>query len=237
LNSTDPPSTGQPNAGRDWFDVIADANSYLSVHLLFTWIFTLVCLRFIYHNYRRFVKARQLFALELVHSISARTVMVTHLPNHLRGERALAEHFENMDLAVESVSVVREVGGLKKLIDERTHALLKLEKAWVEYVGNPSTIESYDPSDHAILGDNDPNTLEGQPPSRIIVPHRKRPTIRPTLFSKRVDALEYLEKRFLELDEIVRRKRRVGKFKATDIAFVTFEKMSAAVRIMSIRLH
>ncbi|KAI0029909.1 hypothetical protein K488DRAFT_55341 [Vararia minispora EC-137] len=226
LNDTTP--IGQPKSGRDWFDLIADANSYLSVHLLFTWIFTLVSLRFIYHNYRRFVKARQLFALELVHSIPARTVMVTQLPNHLRGERALAEHFESMELSVESVSVVREVSGLKKLIDQRTKALLKLEKAWVEYVGNPSTVESYDPSDHAMLGDGDPSALESQPPSRVVIPHRKRPTTRPSWFSKPVDALEYLEKSFLELDEAVRRKRRLGKFRATDVAFVTFEKMSSA---------
>jgi calcium permeable stress-gated cation channel len=228
-NETLPANPTRPATERDWFDLIADANSYLSVHLLFTWIFTLITLRFIYANYRRFVKARQLFALELVHSIPARTVMVSRLPNHLRGERALAEHFERMSLAVESVSVVREVGGLKLLINKRTKALLELENAWVDYVGNPSTIESYDPSDHAILGDGDPNTVESQPQGRVVVPHRKRPTIRLGWFSKPVDALEHLEQKYLELDEAVRRRRRLGRFKATDVAFVTFEKMSSAV--------
>lgn len=186
-------------------------------------------MRFIYQNYKRFVKVRQLFALELVHSIPARTVLVTGLPNHLRGERALAEHFENMELSVEGVSVVREVGSLKSLLDKRTEALLRLEKTWVDYVGNPSTVETYDPSDHAMLADGDPTIIEGQPPGRVVVPHRKRPTIRPTWFSKRVDALEYLEQQFQQSDEAVRRRRKLGKFKATDAAFVTFEKMSSAV--------
>ncbi|KZV64260.1 DUF221-domain-containing protein [Peniophora sp. CONT] len=216
---SNPPTSGQ----RDWYEIIGDANSYLSVHLLFTYLFTIFALRFIYSNYRRFVKTRQLFSLELVHSIPARTVMVSRLPPHLRGERALAEHFERMELPVESVSVVREVGQLKKLIDQRTKALLDLEAAWTDYVGNPSTVESYDPSDHALFGD-----AESGPPARVVVPHRKRPTMRPGWFKGSVDALEYLEKRYVELDEAVRRKRRLGKFRATDIAFVTFEHMSSA---------
>ncbi|KAI0317538.1 DUF221-domain-containing protein [Amylostereum chailletii] len=217
-----------PTKERDWLDLISDANSYLSVHLLFTYVFTLIALRFIYLNYKRFVRARQLFSLELVHAIPARTIMVSGLPNHLRGERALAEHFESMNLSVESVSVVREAGALKTLLDKRTNTLLKLEKAWVKYVGNPSTVESYDPSDRAIFGEGDPASTEGQPPVRVIVPHRKRPTIRPRWFSGRVDAIEYLERQYHELDEAVRRKRKLGKFKATDVAFVTFEKMSSA---------
>ena len=53
--------------------------------------------------------------------------MVTDLPNHLQGEHALAVYFENMDLSVENVNVVREPGSLEELLDKRTRALLKLE--------------------------------------------------------------------------------------------------------------
>ncbi|KAI0063663.1 DUF221-domain-containing protein [Artomyces pyxidatus] len=223
--SLDPPEKTPPAKGpADWFDLISDANSYLSLHLVFTYLFTILALRFIYINYKRFIRSRQLFSLELVHSIAARTVMVTGLPNHLRGERALAEHFEQMNLSVESVSLCREVDSLKQLLDKRTQALLKLEKAWVQYVGNPSTVQ-YDPLANAAMGEGDPSSTESQ---RIVVPHQKRPTLRPGWFSKRVDALEYLEKQFQELDEAVKRRRRIGKFKATDVAFVTFEKMSSA---------
>ncbi len=101
--------SGKPSEGRDWLDLLNDANSYLSLHLLFTYVFTILALRFIYKNYARFIRARQLYSLELVHSIAARTVLVTDLPNHLRGERALAVYFENMGLTVESVSICREV--------------------------------------------------------------------------------------------------------------------------------
>lgn len=214
----------------DWFDLVSDANSYLSLHLVFTYLFTLLSLRFIFLNYKRFVKTRQLFSLELVHSIAARTVMVSGLPSHLRSERALAEHFENMKLTVESVNICREYGSLECLINIRTRALLRLEDAWVRYVGNPSTVESYDPSDHATIGEGDLGTTEAQASHRIVIPHHKRPTLRPSWFSRSVDAIEFFEKKFLDADDAVKRYRRVGKFKPVDVAFVTFEKMSSAVR-------
>ncbi|TDL20250.1 DUF221-domain-containing protein [Rickenella mellea] len=225
------PSDKTPSGGRDWLDLLNDANSYLSLHLCFTYLFTLLAMRFIYETYKRFIRARQIFSLEVVHSIAARTVLVTSLPNHLRGERTLAVYFENMGLSVESVSVCREVSTLKDLLDRRTKALLKLEAAWVEYLGNPSTVKTYDQAENAppplVELDNDPSTVESQP-VRFVVPNRKRPTIRPGWFTSQVDALEYLEKQFKEADEAVKKKRRSGKFKATHVAFVTFEKMSSA---------
>ena len=228
------PDASKPPLSRDWLDLISDANSYLSVHFIFTYIFTLLTLRSIYRNYKRFIRARQLFSLELVHSIAARTVMVTDLPNHLQGEHALAVYFENMDLSVESVSVVREPGSLKELLDKRTRALLRLEKAWVRYVGNPSSVESYDPSLNVRSDSAGGQLIDVRDggeshANRLIVPHRDRPTLRPRWFSfKRVDAIEHLQSQFQDLDEKVRKRRRT-KFKATTVAFVTFEKMSSAL--------
>ncbi|PBK93009.1 DUF221-domain-containing protein, partial [Armillaria gallica] len=212
----------------DWLDLLTDASTYLSIHLIFTYLFTFLALHLTYRNYRRFIRSRQLFSLELVHSIPARTVMITNLPSHLQGERALAEYFENMSLAVESVTVCREVGALKKLLDQRTAALLALERAWATYVGNPSSVEAYDPEETVMpLVDVDVEAPQA-PPTRLVVPHRKRPTLRLGWFKPKVDALEYLETHFKELDEQVKKKRRTGRFKATQAAFVTFEKMSSA---------
>ncbi|KAF8193023.1 hypothetical protein BJ912DRAFT_1094023 [Pholiota molesta] len=216
------PTTNQTTPP-DWLDLISDANSYLSVHLIFTYLFTLLALYFIYKNYRRFIRSRQLFSLELVHSIPARTVL-----------RTLAEYFENMGMAVESVTVCREVGALKALLDRRTKALLALERAWVSYVGNPSTVEEYDPEGQGMpLVDVDQDVEAGPggraaATAKLVVPHRQRPTIRPRWFKPKVDALEYLEDRFKTADELVKKKRRLGKFKSTGAAFVTFEKMSSA---------
>ncbi|KZT25608.1 DUF221-domain-containing protein [Neolentinus lepideus HHB14362 ss-1] len=224
-NSTLPTKPGQP---KDWLDLISDANSYLTIHLLFTYLFTGLALYFIHKNYRRFIRARQLFSLELVHSIPARTVMITDMPKHLQSERTLAEYFENMNLSVESVTICREVGNLKNLLDKRTSALLELEAAWVKYVGNPSTVEAYDPSNSAPAStDGEPSSLEAQQ-ARLVVPHRKRPSLRPGWFKSKVDALEYLEALFKDADDAVKKKRISGKFRPTQTAFVTFEKMSSA---------
>ncbi|KAK7457008.1 hypothetical protein VKT23_010311 [Stygiomarasmius scandens] len=222
------PNSTLPNDD-GWLGLISDANTYLWIHLVFTYLFTIFALYFIYKNYRRFIRSRQLFSLELVHSIPARTVMVTNLPRHLQGERLLAEYFENMNMSVESVSICRDVGSLKRLLDKRTRALLELEKAWASYVGNPSTVAEYDPETNALVNFADGDVESGpntQP--RLVVPHRKRPTIRPGWFKPRVDALEYLENQFREIDELVKKRRRTGRFKATKVAFVTFEKMSSA---------
>ncbi|KAI0638316.1 DUF221-domain-containing protein [Trametes polyzona] len=225
LYAPESPPRESPSSGDNWWDLISDANSYLSVHLLFTYIFTILALRAIYKNFKRFIRSRQLFSLELVHSVPARTVMVTHLPPHLQNEPALAEYFEQMDLRVESVNVCREVGSLKRLLDMRTEALLKLESAWVDYLGNPSQVAPSTTVNHPLV--DDAASIESQP-EQLVLPNRKRPTVRPGWFKRKVDALEYYEQKFREADELVKKRRRSGRFKATHVAFVTFEKMSSA---------
>ena len=155
--------------------------------------------------------------------------MVTHLPPHLQSEPALAEYFEQMDLAVESVNVCREVGSLKNLLDVRTQALLKLESAWVDYLGNPSQVAPSRSIRSNLIDVDDAASIESQP-EQLVLPNRKRPTIRPRWFTRKVDAIEYYEEKFREADELVKKRRRTGRFKPTHVAFVTFEKMSGAVR-------
>ncbi|KAH8827533.1 hypothetical protein DL96DRAFT_1599355, partial [Flagelloscypha sp. PMI_526] len=229
-NDTGGGNTNTTLPGGDWLDLINDANTYLSVHLVTVYVFTLLTLFFLWRNYRRFLRSRQLFSLELVHSIPARTILVTNIPMHLRGERALAEYFESLDLLVESVSLVREVEGLKKLLDWRTDRLGRLEKAWCEYVGNPSTVEEYNPEGGPLIDME--SQLSNARPNRqqLVVPNKPRPTLRPVWWKVwyKVDKLEYYEKQFTEADEQFRKRRRLGKFRATQSAFITFEKMSHA---------
>ena len=73
---------------------------YLTSHLVFTYLFTILAIAFLQHTYARYIPLRQLFSLELAHSIPARTVMATLLPPHLRSERALAEYFEGIHIGV-----------------------------------------------------------------------------------------------------------------------------------------
>ena len=140
---------------------------FLGSHLAFTYIFTILAFYFLHRNWARYIPLRQLFSLELAHSIPARTVMVTALPPQLRNERALAEYFENIHLsptatsneedatgaqglAVETVTVTRAVGGMEELLDMRTRALHKLESEWCQYLGNPVAVEG----DKAVWGYN-----------------------------------------------------------------------------------
>lgn len=233
-------STGNSttNPDSDWLDLISDANTYLSLHLVSVYIFTFITLFFLSTNYRRFLRTRQLFSLELVHSIPARTILVTNVPLHLRSERAVAEYFEGLDLMVESVSVVREVEGLKKLLQWRTSSLLKLEKAWCEYVGNPSTVEEYNPEGGPLIDIESQISNIRSNRQQLVVPNKPRPTLRPIWWKvwHKVDKLEYYEREFTLADEAFRKRRRTGKFRATQCAFVTFEKMSSAVRAIT-RIH
>lgn len=123
---------------------------YLSMHLVFTYLFTIIAFVYMWKNWKRYIPLRQLFSLELAHTIPARTVMCTNLPPHLRSERALAEYFEGIHLGdaegssglgVESVTVTRAVGSMTELLDKRTKALRKLEEAWSKYLGNPVTVD------------------------------------------------------------------------------------------------
>ncbi len=127
------------------------AQLYHGVHLLSTYLFTLLAMRAIWINYQRFVRSRQLYILEILESIPARTVEIRDLPSHLRDEKALAEYFENMDMPVESTAVVRNTEGLSRLLNQRSNALHRLEQTWVGWLGNPTDAEGYDPEKIMLL--------------------------------------------------------------------------------------
>lgn len=129
----------------------AQAQLYHATHLLSTYLFTILAMRAIWINYQRFVRSRQLYILEIVESIPARTVEIRDLPAHLRDEKALAEYFENMDMPVESTAVVRNTEGLSRLLKLRSNALQQLEKIWVRWLGNPTDADGYDPEKIMLL--------------------------------------------------------------------------------------
>ncbi|OCH84025.1 DUF221-domain-containing protein [Obba rivulosa] len=66
--------------------------------------------------------------------------------------------------------------------------------------------------------------VEGQPE----IPSRRCPTLCPGWFKPKLDTIAHLNDRFKEVDEMVWKRKRSGKFKATHVVFVTFDKMSSA---------
>ena len=146
-----PSNSTVPSSSLSMYDYLLDPQTSATINMLFAYIFTALTLTFLYRNCRKFVKSRQAFALHLVHSISARTVLVTNLPRHLRGDVTLAHYFENCGWQVESVSVCREVEPLRRILERRTNALMKLERAWAEWVGNPANVDGYDPNVYEVV--------------------------------------------------------------------------------------
>ena len=162
LNSS-APGSHQNSTAPALVDVLLDPQTSATINLTFTYLFTILVLIFLHRNFHRFVQARQAFSLHLIHSISARTVLVTNLPSHLRGDKVLADYFENCNWSVESVSVCREVEPLRRVLERRTDALLKLENAWADWVGNPAKgVTGYDP-DHYVKRNKITRSLTASP--------------------------------------------------------------------------
>ncbi|UZJ57130.1 hypothetical protein CBS101457_006450 [Exobasidium rhododendri] len=134
----------RPDPSVPWSWTLPTTSAYHLTHLFTTYLFSLLILRALYKGFQKFVRSRQLYALDLLQSIPARTVEVRNLPDHLRREKDLAEYFEALGLKVESTSVVREVQGLKEMLSRRANALYHLERVWCNWLGNPTTAEHYD---------------------------------------------------------------------------------------------
>lgn len=115
----------------------------LTSHFIFTALFTLITLLFLHRTYSNFIRHRQLFSLDLAQTIPARTVLLQNIPPHLQQDRLLGEYFQKLNLDVESVSVVRQVGRLADLLQERTLKLRQLETAWSKFLGNPTRLPDY----------------------------------------------------------------------------------------------
>ncbi|KAJ9104342.1 hypothetical protein QFC19_003984 [Naganishia cerealis] len=131
-----------PTRNPTLLDIIIDPQTTISLHLLFTYFFSLLALYLLHKNYHRFLLAKQTFSLARKSSTPARTVLVSSIPRALRSERALHEYFEHTcGWPVEAVQVVRHVGtDLRDAIREREYAMRQLERAWWVYQGGDDPV-------------------------------------------------------------------------------------------------
>ncbi|KAH7058463.1 hypothetical protein BKA57DRAFT_449336 [Linnemannia elongata] len=217
---------------------------YLFTQFTFTWVFSLLTLFTLWKSYEGYVTIRRKFMLQRAKTITNRTVMVVGLPNHLQNDRALATFYESLGAGnVESAHVVRHVRTLKRLIEQREHALKQLERAYTHYYGNPSKFPGYDPD--KILADNERALTEHieemedhgavtTESSSLLRPSprgKKRPTTRLGLwglFGKKVDKIDHCREVFATLDKAVQKMRMSRIFATTAVGFVTFEEMHSA---------
>ncbi|KAG0039383.1 hypothetical protein BGZ82_008483 [Podila clonocystis] len=217
----------------------------LFTRFTFTWVFSILTLYTIWHTYEGYIAIRRQYILNRAKSITNRTVMVIGLPQHLQNDRSLATFYESIGVGmVESAHVCRHVRLLKKLIEQREHALRALEKTYSEYYGNPSGVPSYDPD--SIYSEND-RTLGNRTSTddhdhedqddenaallRSSIPGKKRLTMRLGflgMFGKKVDRIDHRREVFITLDRAVQKMRMSRVFAKTSIGFVTFEEMNSA---------
>jgi len=218
---------------------VSHSVSFLWVYLFFTYLFVFATFYFTFLNYRDYVRIRREFLLRKAKTLSARTLLITGIPPYLRSDRKLADYFEKLGIGVvESVHTIRHVGRLLEFIKERTQHLRQLETAYTNYLGNPCEDPAYDPDE--ILNEEESREvtlhetcsstgLDGLPTHQK---QRQRPTIRQGICcGPKVDAIDYYTEKFDEIDELVVKARKVGKFLPTSVGFVTFEETISAVSI------
>ncbi|KAF8930060.1 hypothetical protein BGZ47_000771 [Haplosporangium gracile] len=214
---------------------------YLFTQFTFTWVFSLLTLFTIWKSYEGYVSIRRKFMLQRAKTITNRTVMVVGLPNHLQNDPALATFYESLGAGnVESAYVVRHVRTLKRLIEQREHALKQLERVYTRYYGNPSKFRGYNPdkiladNEHALtetVEDDGAETTESSSLLRPAPSGKKRPTTRLGLwglFGKKVDKIDHSREVFATLDKAVQKMRMSRIFATTAVGFVTFEEMHSA---------
>ncbi|KAI7901241.1 uncharacterized protein BX663DRAFT_515369 [Cokeromyces recurvatus] len=203
--------------------------SFLWVYLFFTYLFVFATFYFTFLNYRDYVRIRREFLLRKAKTLSARTLLITGIPPHLRSDRKLADYFERLGVGVvESVHTIRHVGRLMEFIKERTQYLRQLETAYTTYFGNPCEDPNYDPDE--VLNEQDAITVFNQSLLPTFKQNKKRPLIQKGYLCNgpQVDAIDYYTKKFEQVDEIVIKARKIGKFLPTSVGFVTFEETISA---------
>ncbi|RCI03720.1 hypothetical protein CU098_004658, partial [Rhizopus stolonifer] len=188
-NSTSPPSETTHTV------------SFLWVYLFFTYLFVFATFYFTFLNYRDYVHIRREFLLRKAKTLSARTLLITGIPPHLRSDHKLAEYFDNLGIGVvESVHTIRHLGRLLEFIKERSQYLRQLETVYAKYLGNPQHIRA-----------------------------AARPTIQENiLWGSQLDAIDLYTKKFEQVDGLVQKARQVGKFAPTSVGFITFEETMSA---------
>ncbi|CAO3656691.1 unnamed protein product [Mucor hiemalis] len=207
--------------------------SFLWVYLFFTYLFVFATFYFTFLNYRDYVRIRREFLLRKSKTLSARTLLITGIPPYLRSDRKLAEYFEKLGIGVvESVHLIRHVGRLLEYIKERTQHLRQLETAYTNYLGNPCELTGYDPDEILMEEDERERTLheldgQGELPTHLKA--KNRPTFKQSFVcGPKVDAIDFYTHKFDEIDDLVVKARKVGKFLPTSVGFVTFEETISA---------
>ena len=214
-------------------------SSYLWAYLVFTYVYTGLLSYFLVRQSARVSRRRQDY-LGSQSSVADRTIRISGIPRELRDEEKLRDFVEKLKIGdVSAVTICRDWREIDTLASKRAKTLRKLEEAYVSFEGisvqrdlqtlpvvQPTPDEEQRPIEAASTSENEP-LLNGHPK-----PVQKRPKIRTGLWGimgTEVDAIDFFTAKLQQLDESILDARK-KEYTATALAFVTFEKVSGAVR-------
>lgn len=111
-------------------------SSWLSFHLLYLWVISIIgyaCLIIYYRDYvnLKFQYQEHVLRKSRLSKIEMRSLMVYGIPRDLRNESALAAYFQSLGLGrVENVVICRKWSNLKKAVYQRAKYLMLLEEVF-----------------------------------------------------------------------------------------------------------
>ncbi|KAI9027244.1 hypothetical protein CLU79DRAFT_740969 [Phycomyces nitens] len=242
---TDPidPEPGNPDNSTQpdsllGLDLSGYSPAFLWVYLFFTYLFCFATFYFTFMNYRDYVYIRREYLLRIGKTIPAKTILVTGIPPNLRSDRKLAEYFETLGIGVvDSVHIIRHVSRLLEFIKERAQYLRRLETAYTDFWGNPCYDPTYDPDRLLREAERDQSlhaldwTTTGTEGLPTHSKDRERPLVRDGfmgLIGNEVDSIKFHTEKFNEIDEMVLKARKHGRFLPTSVGFVTYEDSISA---------
>ncbi|KAJ1558687.1 hypothetical protein HK096_007310 [Nowakowskiella sp. JEL0078] len=117
-------------------------SKYLTVHLVFTWVFSFTAYLFVIKYYRGLVQLKLKFVEHVLRKtklqrIEQRTIMVYGIPLDLRNEIELASYFESLGIGrVEQAVICRRWSHIRRAVSLRAYYLSQVELSYAKVVFN-----------------------------------------------------------------------------------------------------
>lgn len=186
---------------------------YLWVYVVFTYVFTVIAAVIMIRQTVHVLHVRQRY-LGQQNSITDRTIKLSGVPQDLRTESALKQYIEALGIGqVRKINFCRNWKHLDDMCDHRKGILVKLERAWSEYLGHAPTQEHF-----AEENNGGQIELSNCPP---------RPCGRVTWFGPKLDLIQHYSQELSLVDDRIALAR-TQDYPRTDTAFVTLDSVASA---------
>ncbi|ORX48148.1 DUF221-domain-containing protein [Piromyces finnis] len=222
------------------------------VHIIFTWIFSILVYCFIFRFYNSVRVLKEEYITNIANKkfedlIQLRTIMLFGLPEELRDEDALEMYFNSLRIGkVENTVICRKYASLRKSLSQRAKYMKKIERMYCKWVNFPK-----DPNRCWEKGNNKSNNGElnlsiqnqeykidkGKYYQDILLGDTNREGLKKLktkkkkylFFGEEYDELKHCISEFLEWDYKVKNLREFPfESTPTPVAFVTFESPISA---------